>query len=450
MAVPISFDMTYLAPEATPEEISTWQEVVRFHHDRLHAGSGPGAEFLGWMEPEQLAPAAEVDRILETAARLREESDALVLIGIGGSYLGARTVIEAIGTEGARRVVYAGHQISARAYRDLLGSLEGKRVALNVVSKSGTTTEPAIGFRVLWDFLRRTVGREQATRSVVLTTDAAKGALRKVADEEGFASFVVPDNVGGRYSVLSAVGLLPIAYAGIDVRALLAAAAECAHACEDPALDANPAYCYAVARHLLYQKGKQIEVLASFEPRLHSLAEWWKQLFGESQGKEGVSLFPAAMDDTTDLHSMGQWMQQGRRNVIETFVHIEGGEPEMIIPEGAASADGLDYLQGRPISDVSGEAYRATALAHREGGVPNATIRLPQLDAHTLGALLFFFEKACGMSGYLLGVNPFNQPGVEAYKQHMFALLGRPGYEKQSKELQSHLHEARAQIVSFR
>ncbi|MDO8683417.1 MAG: glucose-6-phosphate isomerase, partial [Armatimonadota bacterium] len=306
-------------------------------------------------------------------------------------------------------------------------------------------------FRILREYLEEKAGRNKASSLIVATTDAKKGALRYLSEQRGYTTFVVPDDVGGRYSVLSAVGLLPIAYAGIDIKALLSAANRCAEDCKNPDLKSNPAYYYAVARNVLYNKGKEIEILASFEPRLHYIAEWWKQLYGESEGKDNKGIFPASVDFTTDLHSMGQWIQQGRRSIFETFIHIEGGEPDLKIPSEASDMDGLNYLEGRQVHEVNLAAYQATALAHYEGGVPNSTIRLPELNAETLGYLLYFLEKACAMSGYLLNVNPFDQPGVEAYKNYMFALLGKPGYEEESAKLKEKLNSLGAGVsVTFK
>jgi glucose-6-phosphate isomerase len=450
MSVPLNLDVSYLAPEVTQDEVFAWQDLVNFCHERLHSKTGPGSDFLGWMDPEAMLPSDEVDRITETAKRLRENSDVLVVIGIGGSYLGARAVIEALGGPNKQKVIFAGQNISADYHSELLASLEGKRVAINIISKSGTTTEPAIAFRIFRSYLEDKVGKEEASKLIVATTDAKKGALRKLSQQEGYETFVVPDDVGGRYSVLSAVGLLPIAYAGIDIKAFRKGAENCAQACKNPDLKSNPAYYYAVVRNLLYGKGKVIDLLASFEPRLHYIAEWWKQLYGESEGKDNMGLFPASVDFTSDLHSMGQWIQQGRRNILETFVDIEGGEPELSIPEEPTNADGLNYLADRQMFEVNREAYRATALAHREGGVPNMTIRLSKLDVESLGSLLYFFEKACAMSGYLLNVNPFNQPGVEAYKSHMFALLGKPGFEEETRKLKASLEsETAGRTISF-
>lgn len=449
MSIPLSYDMSYLEPDVTYDEVLSWQSAVTRCHDLLHAGTGKGSDFLGWLDPLAMLPQEERNRITSVAARLRDEADVLVVIGIGGSYLGARAVIEAIGGTEKQRVLFAGENISAEYHSNLMECISGKRFAINVISKSGTTTEPSIAFRLLKEQLEKQVGKEKASRLIVATTDAKKGALRKLSEQEGYDTFVVPDDVGGRYSVLSGVGMLPIAYAGIDIRQLVEGASDCAMACSNPVLKHNPAYVYAVIRNILYTKGKAIEILSSFEPRLHYLAEWWKQLFGESEGKDGVSLFPASVDLTSDLHSMGQWIQQGRRIIFETFLDIQGGEPELTVPEDAQNLDGLNFLSGKKVYDVNRAAYQATVLAHSEGNVPNSTIRLEAMNARSLGALLYFFEKACAMSGYLLGVNPFDQEGVEAYKKHMFALMDKPGYEDAGRELKKRLAEKKEIISTF-
>ncbi len=449
MSIPLSLDVKYLAPEVTPDEVYAWQSFVDFCHEKLHGHTGAGSDFLGWMDPSAMIPTEEVDRIAKTAQELRANSDILIVIGIGGSYLGARAVVEAIGGAERSRVLFAGQNISAEYHKELLECIENKRVAINMISKSGTTTEPAVAFRILRSWLEEKVGAEAASKLIVATTDASKGALRQLADEQNYTTFVVPDDVGGRFSVLSAVGLLPIAYAGIDIKKLVAAAQACSEACMETDLKKNPAYFYAVVRNMLYKKGKDIEVLASFEPRLHYIAEWWKQLYGESEAKENMGIFPAAVDFTSDLHSMGQLIQQGKRNMFETFVEITGGEPEVVIPKDPANLDGLNFLAGKTLFEVNHEAFRATALAHREGNMPNMSIKLGRLDAETMGAMLYFFEKACAMSGYLLHVNPFNQPGVEAYKKHMFALLGKPGFEKETKELRELISGTEGQEISF-
>jgi len=427
--VPITLDYSYLLPEVTAEEIASLQPDVTKMHDALHMGTGLGSDYLGWMNPESFMSPATLQEITDTAARLRQEAEVMVVIGIGGSYLGARTVIEALAKPGAPQVWYAGHTLSDEYLAHLLTALEHKRFCLNVVSKSGTTTEPAVAFRLLRNLLERQVGKEKARDLIFATTDPNKGALRAMAGREGYRTFTIPANVGGRYSVFTAVGLFPIAFADVDVHGLFAGAVDCARATSSSDLAHNPAYVYAAARNILYRKGKTIELLASFEHRLHYLAEWWKQLYGESEGKDLKGIFPASVEFTTDLHSMGQWIQQGRREIFETFVNIANVNPSVIIPEELIDADELNYLRGLTVDAVNRRAYQGTALAHRDGGVPSMTLTLPDLTAYPFGALLYFFQKACGISGYLLGVNPFDQPGVESYKNNMFALLDKPGYQ---------------------
>lgn len=448
--VPISLDYSYSLPDVTPEDVIGWQPQVTLAHEMLERKSGWGSDFLGWMDPEALVSPEQAAAITGVAASLREQADVMVVVGIGGSYLGARTVIEALATPGSPQVLYAGQTLSADYTASLLNALKDRRFCINVVSKSGTTTEPAIAFRLLRDQLVTQVGKERAKELIVATTDPTSGALRKMAQQEGYRTFPIPGNVGGRYSVFTAVGLLPIAFAGIDIAALLGGARACASACTNPDLTKNPAYVYAVVRNLLYRQGKTTELLAAFEPRLHYLTEWWKQLYGESEGKRHMGIFPAGVEFTTDLHSMGQWIQEGRREIFETFVHIAGGFPEVTIPRDPDNADGLNFLAGMTVDAVNRKAFEGTALAHREGGVPSMTITLPTLAADSLGALLYFFEKACGLSGYLLGVNPFDQPGVEAYKKNMFALLNKPGFETQSAQVTAAVRERQGRnVVTF-
>jgi len=446
----LKLDIGYLKPEAPPEEILAWQSSVADADRMLNKGTGPGAEFRGWLHPGELAPPALLSDISKTARSLQDNSDALVVIGIGGSYLGARAVIEALATDDARPVFFAGINISADYHQRMMKKLEGKRVALNVISKSGTTTEPAVAFRLFQQWVIQKSGKDAASKLIVATTDAKKGALVKLAQDSGYKTFVVPDDVGGRYSVLSPVGLLPIAYAGINIEELVNGASDCSILCDNTDINTNPAYAYAAARNTLYGKGFNVEVFSHFEPRLHYVAEWWKQLYGESEGKDHKALFPASVEFTADLHSMGQYIQEGRRFLIETLVTIESGEPGLAIPVVPGSEDGLNYLEGRPLTEVNHEAYRATSLAHWEGGVPNMTIKLERLDARHLGALLYFYERACAISGYLGRVNPFDQPGVEAYKNHMFALLGKPGFEDKTKEIRHKVEQvAGQQEISF-
>jgi glucose-6-phosphate isomerase len=449
MSLAIRLDPNYLAPEASAEEIGAWQDRVDYVHALLLEGSGLGADFLGWLRPSELMPADLRSNIKGTASRLREKADVMVVVGIGGSYLGARAVIEALGGSETGRVVFAGQTLAPDYIARLLRSLEGKRWCINVVSKSGTTTEPAVSFRILRDALERQVGAEAAKDLIVATTDpdAGKSALRRVATAKGYELFAVPPNVGGRFSVLSAVGILPVAFAGIDIDALVNGAAGCCAACEDSSLVSNPAYYWVAARNLLYRKGKAIELLATWDPRLLYFAEWWKQLVGESEGKEQMGLFPASVQYTTDLHSLGQWVQEGRRTLFETFVSIDDQSPELAIPNDPDNADGLNFLAGTQVGAVNRKAFEGTALAHRDGGVPNMTISVPRLDAENLGALLYFFERGTALSGYVLGVNPFDQGGVEAYKTNMFALLKKPGYEAKSAEVLARVEAGQRQAA---
>ena len=419
----LSLDWANLKPNVSIKEINDLKDKVETVDNALRSGKCQGAEFTGWLDPNKTVTLDELERLKSTVERLRNETDVLLVIGIGGSYLGTRAVIEALADD-PEKVVYAGQNISAHYMDRLKKKLSGKRVAINVISKSGTTTEPSLAFRVLKDL----VGKDVANKHIIATTDKNKGALLELAKKEGYETFVVPDDIGGRFSVLSAVGLLPIAYAGIDIDAIISGAETCAQLCKNSDPMKNPAYFYASARNVLYSQGFSTEVLASFEPRLHFLAEWWKQLFGESEGKENKALFPASVDFTTDLHSMGQYLQEGPRNLIETFLIIDGGEVTMKIPYQEDDSDGLNYLADKEVSYVNAKAYAATAKAHRDGGVPNMTIHIKELNSSSLGALMYFFEIACAISGLILEVNPFDQPGVEAYKKGMFELLGKPGF----------------------
>jgi glucose-6-phosphate isomerase len=407
----------------------------------LQERSGPGSDFLGWVD----LPVKARDNIaaVQTAAeRLRSQSDVLIVVGIGGSYLGARAVIDALRppfSSDGPEVLYAGHHIDGAYLRALLGYLEGRDVSMNVISKSGTTTEPALAFRVLRGMMESRYGKAGAAERIVATTDAARGALRKVAEEEGYETFVIPDDVGGRFSVFTPVGLLPIAAAGIDVAQLLdgAVSMRTQSAYADPAR--NPAFHYAMLRDALYHAERRIEVLASFHPQLHYVTEWWKQLFGESEGKEGKGIFPAAVSNTTDLHSMGQYIQDGRRALFETFLFDTTDDAALRVPSAEDDTDGLNYLAGSTFSEINRNAMRGTALAHLSGGVPNAAIELDGITPAAIGALLYFFETAVALSGYALGVNPFDQPGVEEYKRNMFALLNKPGFEDRGAELRARL-----------
>ena len=402
----------------------------------LEEGTGAGNDFLGWLRLPSETPAELVDRIDAAAERLRENCDYVVCVGIGGSYLGAKAVNFALADSFADyyapkphepKVLYAGQNIGEDYTAELQKLLEGKRFGIIVISKSGTTTEPAIAFRLLKDQLVKQVGKDEARKLIVAVTDGSKGALRQMADEEGYETFVIPDNVGGRFSVLTPVGLLPIAVAGHDIKKLLAGAADMERTTLHPSPE-NPSQTYARLRNALYRSGKKIELLVNFNPKLHYFSEWWKQLYGESEGKDGKGIFPASVDFTTDLHSMGQWIQEGERTIFETVVSVAKPAVEHRVPMDAANLDGINYLAGKRIDEVNKMAELGTKLAHVDGGVPNIRIEIPAIDEYSLGQLIYFFEKACGISGYMLGVNPFNQPGVEAYKKNMFKLLHKPGY----------------------
>ncbi|CAI6033216.1 glucose-6-phosphate isomerase [Cohnella sp. JJ-181] len=437
----IRFDYTHALQFMQQHEVDYASEFVSAAHRMLHEKKGPGADYLGWVDLPSQYDKDEFARIKEAAAAIRANSDALIVIGIGGSYLGARSAIEALShtfhnqMEGRTQVYFAGQNISSTYLSHLLELLEGKEISLNVISKSGTTTEPAIAFRVLRDYMEKKYGKEGARKRIYATTDAEKGALKKLADEEGYETFVIPDDVGGRYSVLTAVGLLPIATAGLDIDRMMAGAAAAADRYNDPDLSSNESYQYAAVRNALYRKGKTIELLANFEPSLHYVAEWWKQLFGESEGKDQKGLYPASVDFSTDLHSMGQYVQEGRRDLIETVLSVKKARVEWTIEADGGNLDGLNFLAGMTMDEVNRKAAEGTRIAHVDGGVPNLIVELNELNEYTYGEMVYFFEKACGISGLLLGVNPFDQPGVEAYKVNMFALLGKPGYEDKKAEL---------------
>ena len=414
--------------------------------EMLKEGSGAGGDFTGWVKLPQTALAGEeLPRIHAAAERIQKQSRVLVVIGIGGSYLGARALYELLRerrSEKGVELLFAGNGLSETALKRTLNAIGDRDFSVNVISKSGTTTEPAVAFRLFRAILEKRYGKEGARERIYATTDREKGALRALAKQEGYPCFVVPDEVGGRFSVLTAVGLLPLAAAGLNVDLLLQGAGAEAEALWTGG-KYNPAWRYAAARNALYEGGKRIEVLAAYEPAFHYMTEWWKQLFGESEGKEGKGLFPAGVEYTADLHSMGQYIQEGERELLETVVRFEGAENEIVIPSDPESADGLEFLAGKPLSHVLEQAMVGTALAHEDGGVPNFRIDVPGRTEETAGALVYFFEYTCGLSGYLLGVNPFDQPGVEAYKKNMFALLGKPGYEEKQAELQQRLAEGR-------
>lgn len=418
-------------------------------HDKLHNGTGAGNDFLGWIDLPVNYDKDEFERIKKSAEKIQSDSEVLIVIGIGGSYLGARAAIEMLTNNfhnaldndkrKAPKIFYVGNNISSTYMAELLQAIEGKDVSLNIISKSGTTTEPAIAFRILKSYVEKKYGVEEARKRIYATTDKAKGALKTLADSEGYETFVVPDDVGGRFSVLTAVGLLPIAAAGINIDEMMKGAADAREAYSNPSIKENDAYKYAAVRNALYNKGKVIEVLVNYEPSLHYFNEWWKQLYGESEGKDNKGLFPAAVDFTTDLHSMGQYIQEGRRVLFETVINVEKPKYEINIEKDADDLDGLNFLAGKTMDFVNKQAFQGTLLAHNDGGVPNMVVNVPEISAYYFGYMVYFFEKACGISGYLLGVNPFDQPGVEAYKKNMFALLGKPGYEEMKAELEKRL-----------
>ena len=411
----------------------------------LTTHSGPGGDFTGWVALPRDYDKDEFARIQAAAEKIRKQSQVLVVIGIGGSYLGARAVLELLRSpnynlkkKDTPDIYFAGNGLSSAALNELLELIGDRDFSVNVISKSGTTTEPAVAFRIFREKLEARYGKEGARERIYATTDAHKGALKGLADREGYEEFVVPDDVGGRFSVLTAVGLLPIAAAGIDIEALMSGARDAMERLSVPGMD-NPAWQYAAARHALYSSGKRIEILAAYEPAFRFFGEWWKQLFGESEGKEGKGLFPASVEFTADLHSMGQYIQQGRRLMFETIVRFGPSARQLCVPEDAADGDGLNFLAGRSMDFIRDKAAEGTLLAHTEGGVPNLIIEAGERNAQSLGSLIYFFEYACGLSGYLLDVNPFDQPGVEAYKQNMFALLGKPGYEARRSDLEAKL-----------
>ena len=445
----ISLDLSKVAPYLATSEIDYMEDMVKSAHDKLHNGTGAGNDFLGWIDLPVNYDKDEFARIKKAAEKIQSDSEVLIVIGIGGSYLGARAAIEMLTNNfhnaldndkrKAPKIFYVGNNISSTYMAELLQAIEGKDVSLNIISKSGTTTEPAIAFRILKSYVEKKYGVDEARKRIYATTDKAKGALKTLADAEGYETFVVPDDVGGRFSVLTAVGLLPIAAAGINIDDMMKGAADAREAYSNPSLKENDAYKYAAVRNALYNKGKVIEVLVNYEPSLHYFNEWWKQLYGESEGKDNKGLFPAAVDFTTDLHSMGQYIQEGRRILFETVVNVEKPKYEITIEKDADDLDGLNFLSGKTMDFVNKQAFQGTLLAHNDGGVPNMVINVPEISAYYFGYMVYFFEKACGVSGYLLGVNPFDQPGVEAYKKNMFALLGKPGYEDMKAELEKRL-----------
>lgn len=430
-------------------EIYYIREYVKSAHNMLHEKTGAGNDFLGWVDYPNNFDRDEIERIINAAVRIKDSSEVFLIIGIGGSYLGARAAVELLGhsfhnllpkdKRNAPEIYFLGNNISGTYLKELMEVIQGKSVSACVVSKSGTTTEPAIAFRFVKAYLEEKYGKREAAKRIYVITDASEGALKKLGDSEGYESFVIPDDIGGRYSVLTPVGLLPIAAAGIDVKSILEGARDAWEEYLEPELEKNQCYQYGAVRRLLAGKGKAIEVLINYEPSLHFFSEWWKQLFGESEGKDGKGIFPASMDFSTDLHSLGQFLQDGTRNMFETILNIDKPKLEVNLIRDEENLDGLNFISGKTMDFVNKKAFQGTLLAHKSGGVPINVINIPEINEYYFGKMVYFFEKACGISGYLLGVNPFNQPGVEEYKKNMFALLGKQGYEELRERLERKL-----------
>lgn len=447
----ISLDVTKAVQFLAEGTVKAYEPKVKNAQQALENGTCPGNDFLGWLHLPSSVTTTFLQEIQDCADTLRQNCEAIVVAGIGGSYLGARAVIEALGNSFAwlaadknnPTILFAGNNIGEDYLAELTEYLKGKKFGVINISKSGTTTETALTFRLLKKQCEDQRGKEEAKKVIVAVTDAHKGAARAAADKEGYKTFVIPDNVGGRFSVLTPVGLLPIACAGFDITQLVAGAADMEKACApDTPYENNPAAIYAAVRNALYeQAGKKIEIMVNYQPKLHYMSEWWKQLYGESEGKDGKGIFPASCDFTTDLHSMGQWIQQGERSIYETVISIEKPNRELLFPNDDENLDGLNFLAGKRVDEVNKMAELGTRLAHVDGGVPNIRISVPELNEYYLGQLIYFFEIACGISGNILGVNPFNQPGVEAYKKNMFALLDKPGYEAESKAIKERLEK---------
>lgn len=449
MSSKVTYDYSKAMQFIGEQEIASMCDIVEGARDVLVSKSGAGNDFLGWIDLPINYDKEEFDRILAASEKIKSDSDVLLVIGIGGSYLGARAAIEFLRhsfyniipkeIRKTPEIYFVGNSISSTYIKHLMDVIGDRDFSINMISKSGTTTEPAIAFRVFKEMLEKKYGKEEAAKRIYATTDKARGSLKNLANEEGYESFVVPDDVGGRFSVLTAVGLLPIAVSGADIKKLM----EGAQAARDVALTApfeeNDALRYAAVRNILLRKGKQIEIMANYEPSVHFISEWWKQLYGESEGKDQKGIFPASVDLTTDLHSMGQFIQDGSRNIFETVINIETSRETITIEKEPVDLDGLNYLAGKTVDFVNKSAMNGTILAHTDGSVPNTVVNVPEVNEYYLGQLFYFFEFACGVSGYTLGVNPFNQPGVESYKKNMFALLGKPGYEEQREALMARL-----------
>ena len=430
------------------DKLAAYEPKVRACMETLEKGTGLGNDFLGWLHLPSSITKEHLDDLKATAQVLRENCEVVVVAGIGGSYLGARAVIEAMSNSflwlqekkaGQPTIIFAGHNIGEDYLYELTSFLKDKKFGVINISKSGTTTETALAFRLLKKQCEDQRGKEMARKVIVAVTDAKKGAARVTADKEGYKSFIIPDNVGGRFSVLTPVGLLPIAVAGIDIDQLIEGARKMEEVCANQNMMENPAALYAATRNELYQNGKKIEILVNFQPKLHYFMEWWKQLYGESEGKDHKGIYPSSVDFSTDLHSMGQWIQEGERTIYETVISVENPNHELHVPSDEENLDGLNFLAGKRVDEVNKMAELGTQLAHVDGGVPNMRVSVPKLNEYYLGQLIYFFEKACGISGYLLEINPFNQPGVEAYKKNMFALLNKPGYEEETKAIQARL-----------
>jgi glucose-6-phosphate isomerase len=431
----LKFDYSGALSFINQHEISYLGNYIKNAHKMLHSKNGPGSSYLGWVDLPINYNKKEFERIKDVAGQIQADSDAFVVIGIGGSYLGARAAIEALShsfynqlppsKRQTPEIYFAGNNLSSTYIADLLELLEEKKISVNVISKSGTTTEPAVVFRVFKEYMEKRYGKKEADKRIFVTTGKGKGALRKLADQEGYKTFVIPDDIGGRYSVLTAVGLLPIAVSGVDINQMMEGAADAYDLYSNPDYETNECYQYAAVRNVLYRKMRTIEIMVNYQPSLHYFTEWWKQLFGESEGKDRKGIFPSGVDFTTDLHSMGQYIQDGLRNIFETVLNVESPEKNLIIREDRENIDDMNFLAGKDIDFVNKKVMEGTIIAHTDGGVPNLILNIPKLSSYYFGNMVYFFEKACGISGYLLGVNPFDQPGVEAYKKNMFALLGR-------------------------
>ncbi|WP_042143006.1 glucose-6-phosphate isomerase [Paucisalibacillus sp. EB02] len=445
----IQFSYQHALDFLKKEELDNLSDFVTVAHNAIHNKTGPGNDYLGWVELPENYDKEEYSRIKAASEKIKNNSDILLVIGIGGSYLGAKAALEMLNhsfqqmlskeQHNVPQIIFVGHHMSSTYMKELFDVLEGKDFSINIISKSGTTTEPAIAFRIFKKYLEEKYGKEEAKTRIFATTDKAKGALKGVADEAGYETFVIPDDVGGRFSVLTAVGLLPIAVSGINIDDMMQGALDAMNDFSESNLEKNIAYQYAAVRNILYNKGKTIEMLVNYEPSLQYFSEWWKQLYGESEGKDQKGIYPTSANFSTDLHSLGQYIQDGRRDLFETVIHVNQSKLELTLEAEENNSDGLNYLANKTIHEINDKAYQGTLLAHTDGGVPNLIIDVPALDAYTFGYLVYFFEKACALSGYLLGVNPFNQPGVEAYKKNMFALLGKPGFEAEKAELEKRL-----------